>query len=102
MTEENTKKRPREEDASISSEPSVSVASQAPTTGPIDLTNIESAAELEKFGLEHLKQELMRLGMICGGDLKQRAERLFRVKGKSLSEIDPALLVANRNKKRKV
>lgn len=31
-------------------------------------------------------------GLICGGSLKQRAERLFSVKGKKMSEIDQKLL----------
>nr|KAG5688939.1 hypothetical protein BaRGS_031338 [Batillaria attramentaria] len=35
--------------------------------GPIDLDQYSSADELEPLGLEHLKVELMRRGLKCGG-----------------------------------
>jgi len=45
---------------------------------PIDLELHTSAKQLEGYGLEHLKQDLMRRGLKCGGSLEQRALRLFR------------------------
>jgi len=58
---------------------------------PIDLDHFSNAEELERIGLEKLKSELMKLGLLCGGTLKQRAQRLFSVKGKSIREIDSKL-----------
>jgi len=41
----------------------------------IDLQNFSSAKELESLGLETLKMELKNRGLLCGGNLKERAER---------------------------
>lgn len=43
------------------------------------------------LGPERLKQALKALGLKCGGTLRQRAERLFKLKGRDLSTIDPSL-----------
>jgi len=59
--------------------------------GNIDLTEFSSAVELESLGLDKLKSELQFLGLLCGGTLKERAQRLFSIKGKKRSEIDPKL-----------
>lgn len=40
-----------------------------------------SAEELESLGLDVLKDELNKLGMKCGGTLKERAERLWQTRG---------------------
>jgi hypothetical protein len=37
--------------------------------------------ELESLGLDVLKDELSKLGMKCGGTLKERAERLWQSRG---------------------
>eukprot|EP01122_Echinamoeba_exundans_P003611 TRINITY_DN13691_c0_g1_i1.p1 TRINITY_DN13691_c0_g1~~TRINITY_DN13691_c0_g1_i1.p1 ORF type:complete len:422 (-),score=132.06 TRINITY_DN13691_c0_g1_i1:51-1316(-) len=90
--------------SSSSSAPAVSSSADAakPTSfDPIDLSEYSSAKELESVGLEHLKHELQRLGLLCGGNLIQRAERLFSTKGKSPAEFDPSILAANASKKRK-
>lgn len=58
---------------------------------PIDLLAFNSAAEMEALGLDKLKMELMSLGLKCGGTLKERAARLFSVRGLSRDQIDPAL-----------
>jgi replication stress response regulator SDE2 len=56
-------------------------ATQAPVEfAAIDLTDIKGASELEAFGLEHLKHELLRVGLKVGGTLAQRAGRLFLLK----------------------
>ena len=47
------------------------------------LDQINSAEELESLGLDGLKSELSKLGMKCGGTLKERAERLWLSRGVS-------------------
>jgi len=54
---------------------------------PVDLKKYKSAKELEALGLGHLKAELMRVGLKCGGNLTQRADRLFLLKTKSYDEL---------------
>ena len=41
----------------------------------------------EALGLDGLKVELGKLGLKQGGDLKQRASRLFALKGKKLEDL---------------
>jgi len=53
----------------------------------IDLAAYASAAALEAVGMEALKVELTRQGLKCGGNLKQRAERLFLLKTAPLAQI---------------
>ncbi|CAD5230966.1 unnamed protein product [Bursaphelenchus xylophilus] len=48
---------------------------------PVDLNAYESAEDLEKLGLGHLKHALEERGLKCGGTLPERAQRLFSVKG---------------------
>jgi len=57
------------------------------TYKPVKLTKYKKAAELEKLGLDHLKAELQRVGLKCGGNLQQRAERLFLLKTKKIDEL---------------
>lgn len=59
----------------------------------IDLDKYSSASELEPLGLNHLKAELKRLGLKCGGTLQERAERLFHLKTTSIDAL-PANLRA--------
>lgn len=66
---------------------------------PIDLQNFDSSKALESLGLNHLKHELQRLGMKCGGSLSERASRLYSIKGLSVEEIDPSLLAKPPKKK---
>lgn len=47
---------------------------------PLDLSIYSSAAELEALGMDGLKTHLARLGLKVGGNLAQRAERLFLTK----------------------
>lgn len=49
-------------------------------------------AQLESLGLDVLKGELMSRGLKCGGTLKERAQRLFSVRGLTPEQIDPALI----------
>jgi len=68
----------------------------------IDLDKFSSPEELETLGLEILKLELQKRGLLCGGSLKERAGRLFSIKGKSLNSIDPKLLAKPNQPKRKI
>lgn len=45
-----------------------------------DLNTIDSVEELEAFGMDELKAILFSLGLKCGGNLKERAQRLFSIK----------------------
>ncbi|XP_067943705.1 splicing regulator SDE2-like [Watersipora subatra] len=65
---------------------------QPGNTESIDLDSHHSALELERYSLDHLKHELTRRGLKCGGSLKERAERLYSVKGLSPEQISPTLL----------
>jgi splicing factor 3A subunit 3 len=58
---------------------------------PIRLGMFNSAQELEALGLERLKSGLEALGLKCGGTLKDRAERLWSVRGKKPHEIPDKL-----------
>jgi replication stress response regulator SDE2 len=54
----------------------------------IDLNRFESAdALVGDATLEALKEELVRLGLKCGGTLAQRAGRLFATKGKQRDQL---------------
>nr|CAG4649054.1 EOG090X0OE5 [Polyphemus pediculus] len=57
------------------------------------------ATDLEKLGLDHLKCELMRRGLKCGGTLTDRALRLFSIKGLSCDEIPSSMLAKPPKKK---
>ena len=65
---------------------------------PIVLEDYNSPDELEALGLDHLKEELLRRGLKCGGTGTQRAQRLFSVKGLKPEEI-PSSLLAKPSKK---
>lgn len=66
--------------------------SSAPGQASVDLLAFSSVAEMESLGLEQLKRELMARGLKCGGTLRERAARLFSVRGLAPALIDPALL----------
>ncbi len=63
---------------------------------PVDLAQFESAQALEALGAEHLKAELARVGLKCGGTLPERAERLFMLKNTPLDKLPKKLLAAPR------
>lgn len=58
----------------------------------MDVEAASSVEQLERLGLDVLKEELMRRGLKCGGTLAERAARLFSVRGLKPDQIDPALL----------
>ncbi|XP_036994697.2 splicing regulator SDE2 [Artibeus jamaicensis] len=67
----------------------------------LDLLAFTSAAEMEMLGLEKLKCALAALGLKCGGTLRERAARLFSVRGLAREQIDPALFAKPSKGKRK-
>lgn len=77
----------------------VSTPQEPESFPPVDLDDFDDCRQLESLGLNHLKSELMRRGLKCGGSLPERAARLFSVKGLSPDEIDPSLLAKPSKKK---
>ena len=67
----------------VSNEPDVKEYScnDQPVFADIELSLFSSSAELQVFGLEHLKHELARQGLKCGGTLQERCDRLWMTKG---------------------
>ncbi|XP_042781249.1 replication stress response regulator SDE2 isoform X2 [Panthera leo] len=57
----------------------------------LDLLAFTSAVEMEALGLDRLKSELTARGLKCGGTLRERAARLFSVRGLAREQMDPAL-----------
>ncbi|NXV77468.1 SDE2 regulator, partial [Atlantisia rogersi] len=90
-----------EEQESVSSKAQETNQLQSTEAEPIDLLVFNSAAEMEALGLDKLKMELMALGLKCGGTLKERATRLFSVRGLSRDQIDPALFAKPAKGKKK-
>jgi len=69
-------------------------------TEEFDINIYESAELLQELGMEKLKEKLQKRSMKCGGSLKERAERLFKIKGVSdLSTLDPKLFITKPQKK---
>jgi len=69
-------------------------------TEEFDINIYESAEQLQELGMEKLKEELQKRSMKCGGSLKERSERLFKIKGVSdLSTLDPKLFITKPQKK---
>lgn len=54
----------------------------------IVLKDYACPVDLEVFGLDRLKQELTARGLKCGGALRERAERLFLLRDKTLDQLD--------------
>ncbi|NWR28779.1 SDE2 regulator, partial [Tachuris rubrigastra] len=88
---EVTQAQKEEEQENVSSKAQETNQLQSAEVEPIDLLAFNSAAELEALGLDKLKMGLMALGLKCGGTLKERAARLFSVRGLSKDQIKPSL-----------
>jgi len=65
------------------------------------LDNATSVEDCQGLGMDKLKAELTKLGLKCGGTLEQRAARLFAVKGKLASEVDPSFFAVKSKSKGK-
>lgn len=59
---------------------------------PLDLGKYDSVEELEQLGLDRLKSALTALGLKCGGTLRERAARLFSVRGLEAKDYPKKLL----------
>ncbi|KAK0150209.1 Replication stress response regulator SDE2 [Merluccius polli] len=57
----------------------------------VDVDSAGSPEDLEVLGLARLKDELVTRGCKCGGTLKERAARLYSVRGLTPEQIDPML-----------
>ena len=66
----------------------------------LELSAFSSWKELASLGLDRLKSALLALGLKCGRTLKERAQRLFSTKGKSLEALDPSLFAKTKGSKR--
>ena len=59
----------------------------------LDLDSFPGEAQLLEIGGDMLKEELMKLGLKCGGTPADRASRLWSTKGKTLrSQLDPKVV----------
>jgi len=70
----------------------------------VDLNDYSSAEELEGVGLEILKFSLTELGLKCGGNLRERAQRLYSTKNIPREQLDSSLFAKpakGKNKKQK-
>ena len=100
-------KNKEDEDSPVSEEvESISITATTITTTsdteepPVDLNEYDSAEQLETLGMDKLKSELTKQGLPCGGTLKERAQRLFSIKGKTPEEIEQ-MKKGGKSKKRK-
>ncbi|GMR56476.1 hypothetical protein PMAYCL1PPCAC_26671, partial [Pristionchus mayeri] len=66
---------------------------------PVQLDEYAEADELEVLGLFHLKHALEARGLKCGGSLKERAARLFIVKGLSKDDYPKSIIAPPVKKK---
>lgn len=57
----------------------------------IDLQAFDTVEELESLGAELLKDALAKMGLKCGGTMRQRAERLMLTKTVPLEKLDRKL-----------
>jgi splicing factor 3A subunit 3 len=57
----------------------------------LDLASFSCCDELESIGADRLKKALECIGLKCGGNSKDRAQRLWKTRGMSLSQVDKRL-----------
>lgn len=58
----------------------------------IDIMAFNDVGELENLGLEALKSALAVRGLKCGGNIQERAQRLWKVRGLTPEEYPPNLV----------
>ena len=87
--EERERKQKLEEELKKSEKVEKPLAIEYPE---IDLKEIKSIEDLENLGSEHLKHGLMKLGLKCGGNLRERAQRLFDIKLDPTNLLNPKYL----------
>ncbi|VDN04885.1 unnamed protein product [Thelazia callipaeda] len=64
----------------------------------VDLTNYDSAKQLESLGLDHLKHALQVRGLKCGGSLSERALRLYSVKNLEPEDYPKSIRAGSKKK----
>ena len=67
--------------------PKITAANRTVAAQPLRLGLFNDATELEALGGDRLKEALEAMGLKCGGSLKDRAERLWSIRGKKAEEI---------------
>ncbi len=72
-----------------------SSAPDASQAQPLRLGMFHDVLELEALGIDRLKEALVALGLKCGGSLKDRAQRLWEVRGVKPEDF-PLKLLAKR------
>lgn len=65
---------------------------QTPEFEPIELNNLKTIDDLNKLSLDHIKHELKRLGLKCGGAPKDRIQRLWDIKTNPANLLNPKYL----------
>uniref|UniRef100_A0A0N5BW91 Matrin-type domain-containing protein n=1 Tax=Strongyloides papillosus TaxID=174720 RepID=A0A0N5BW91_STREA len=83
----NIDARLEESDKKVVSEIKKNSSSICQQSGLLNLDEFNSLEELEALGLNRLKEALISLNLKCGGTLRERAERLWVIKGKTKDEI---------------
>ena len=104
MKELPNEQRDARDGQSSSTDTSTQPTSSSPSTAPpssatsatrhpsIDLSQHTTAASLHVYGMEHLRADLDRVGLKCGGTLTERAERLFMLKDHTLQQMPKKML----------
>ena len=67
--------------------PKVNAGNRTVAAQPLRLGLFNDATELEALGGDRLKEALEAMGLKCGGSLKDRADRLWSIRGKKSEEI---------------
>eukprot|EP00252_Welwitschia_mirabilis_P022840 TRINITY_DN6299_c0_g1_i2.p1 TRINITY_DN6299_c0_g1~~TRINITY_DN6299_c0_g1_i2.p1 ORF type:complete len:279 (-),score=79.26 TRINITY_DN6299_c0_g1_i2:279-1115(-) len=63
---------------------------------PLHFDNFNTVADMEALGLERLKMELQARGLKCGGNLSERAARLFLLKTTPLQMLPKKLFAKSK------
>lgn len=67
--------------------PRTTAATKTSDSAPLRLGLFNDSSELEALGGDRLKEVLESMGLKCGGSVKDRAERLWSIRGKKPEDI---------------
>lgn len=67
-------------------------ASSRPAFEPIELGDLQSIDDLHRLSVDHVKHELKRLGLKCGGAPRDRVQRLWDIKCNPANLLNPKYL----------
>eukprot|EP01134_Creolimax_fragrantissima_P001293 CFRG1293T1 len=87
----NIKESPAKVDMMSSNKPEVQEVKDPVSDFVLNLEDMNTLEDVEALGLDRLKDELKRRGLKVGGALRQRAERLWAVRGVSPENIPKCL-----------